>query len=55
MVDLLGVVLAGVASLDDGDRILKHLWPVESAPEDLARDGARRRVVAALPAMDVFD
>ena len=53
--DLLGMVLAGIASLDDDDRILKHLRPVEAAPEDLAREGARARVMAALSTMDVSD
>ena len=53
--NLLGVELAGVAGLHNGDRILKHLRPVEAAPEDLACEGARTRVVAALSAMDVLD
>ena len=40
LVDLLGMELAGVASLDDCSCILKHRGPIETAPEDLARDGA---------------
>ena len=45
---MLGVELACIARLDDGDCILKHLRPVETAPEDLAGEGACAGMVAAL-------
>ena len=45
---MLGVELACIARLNDGDGILKHLRPVEAAPEDLASEGARAGMVAAL-------
>ena len=42
LVNLLGVELAGVGGLDDCSCTLKHRGPVESTPEDLALEGARR-------------
>ena len=52
---LLGVELACVACLDNGGSVLKHLRPVKTAPEDLASEGTRRRVVATFAAVDVSD
>jgi hypothetical protein len=53
--DLLGVELARIARLDDGGGILKHLGPVETAPEDLACQGACRGMVATLSTVNVSD
>ena len=52
---LLGVKLACVACLDNGGSVLKHLRPVKTAPEDLASEGTRRRVVATFAAVYVSD
>ena len=52
---LLGVELACVACLDNGGSVLKHLRPVEGAPEDLASKGKRRGVVATFAAMYISD
>ena len=52
---LLGVELACIACLDNGGGILKHLRPVEAAPEDLASEGTRRGVVPTFTAVYVSD
>ena len=52
---LLGVELACVAFLVYGGGILKHLRPIEAAPEDLARKGTRRGMVATFADVYVSD
>ena len=52
---LLGMELARITCLDNGGGILKHLRPVETAPEDLASKGTRGGVVATFAAVYVSD
>ena len=52
---LFGVELACITCLDNGGGILKHLGPVEAAPEDLANKGARRGLVAIFADVYVSD
>ena len=52
---LLGVELACITRLDDGGGILKHLGPVEPAPEEFASKGACRGVMAALATVYLSD
>ena len=52
---VLGVELACIACLDNGGGVLKHLGPLEAAPEDLASKGARRGGVATFAGVYAFD
>ena len=52
---LLGVELVCIACFDNGGGVLKHLGPVEAAPEDLASKGTRRGVVATFATRYVSD
>ena len=51
--DLLGVELAGLAGFHQLDRVVECRGPVEPTTERLAYEGARRRVMPAIPAMYV--
>ena len=55
LVNLLGVELAGLASLDELGGILKRCGPVETAAEGFSGEGTRRGVVATVSAMDVVE
>jgi hypothetical protein len=52
--DLLGVELAGLTSLDELSGIMERCGLIKSPAKSLPDEGARQGVMATLPSMDVL-